>query len=301
MSSAAWSVLNLLKENVVFSELSPEELDQIIGITERKSYQRNQQVFAQNQEAHYMFIVEEGEFVLSLHNSELKTFKRGHLFGEIGIINKDLRTAGVRAKSAAAAYAISGEKLFNTEIIPATTSLKVIRALAVKITNYLRSREQTPTSALIREGETEHVEFKSSLRWNTHINKKDQAIEHAALKTIAAFLNAEGGTLLIGVNDEGEILGLKADQFQNEDKMLLHLTKLIKDRIGTIFTSFINAEIEPIGGKQVLRIDCEPATLPAYLKDKNNEIFYVRTGPATTAMRVSKIFDYIKLRFEHRP
>jgi hypothetical protein len=67
---------------------------------------------------------------------------------------------------------------------------------------------------LIAGGETRAVEFKSTLRMNLHTGQVDDKIQVSALKTIAGFLNAKGGTLLIGVADNGEVLGLDADGFQ---------------------------------------------------------------------------------------
>ncbi len=288
----------LFQRNSIFKNLNENELAEIIGISKRQNYADNEAVFSQNQEAEYLFLVENGKFKLTLPNANSKSLFPGELFGEIGIINRNLRTGTVRSKGDSSAYLICGKGLFDGEKVSPNTSLKVIRALAVKITNYLRSRELTATKDLINEGETEHIEFKSSLRWNIHINKKDKAIEHASLKTIAAFLNSEGGTLLVGVNDEQEILGLKEDQFANADKVLLHLNKLIKDKIGTLHTQFINSEVEEIDGKNVLRVDCEAGTIPAYLKNGNEEIFYIRTGPATTNLTLSKVHDYIMMRFK---
>lgn len=99
-----------------------------------------------------------------------------------------------------------------------------------RVTNYLRSIQQTSTQELILKGENERVEFKSTLRWNLRAEKKDKAITHASLKTIAAFLNTDGGILLIGVADEGTLLGLNNDKFENEDKLLLFLTNTIKSQ-----------------------------------------------------------------------
>ena len=93
---------------------------------------------------------------------------------------------------------------------------------------------------------------------------------------------------------------LKDDQFANEDKMLLHLTKLIKDRISPLHIDFVNYSIEAIENKQVLRIDCQPATIPAYLVDRGDEHFYVRTGPASTSLKLSRVYKYIQMRFEGR-
>lgn len=287
----------LLKNNPVFSALTHDELDELLLISERKIFRKDAPVFSKNEEAHYLFLVESGSFILNLPNSDYKTFNPGDLFGEIGVINEDMRTGSVRANDHSSAYAICGYKLFDPEHIKAQTSLKVLRALSVKITSYLQSREQTSTLQLIRRGETEHVEFKSSLRWNVHTKKKDPNIEHAIMKTLAAFLNAEGGTLLIGVKDDGELLGLKNDQFQNEDRMLLHMTKLINDRISPLHSRFVNLQVEEIKGKQIMRVDCEAATVPAYLSYQKVEHFYVRTGPSTTSLSVRKIYDYISMRF----
>ena len=287
----------LLSQNPIFSELEEGELKEISAITKYAEYEENELVFSQSQIAHYIFLVADGSFQLSLPNSEHKIFLPGEIFGEIAIINKNLRSGSVWAQEASGAYAICGTRLFQKEHVRPSTALKIVRALSIKITNYLRSREQIATEELIREGESEFVEFKSSLRFNKYTRKKDRAIEMASLKTIAAFLNAEGGTLLVGVSDDHKILGLKDDQFQNEDKLLLHLNKLIKDRIGTLLIPFIDASVEELSGKFVLRIDCQASTIPAYVKNGSSELFFIRTGPSTTNLQVSKIYDYIRMRF----
>jgi hypothetical protein len=78
---------------------------------------------------------------------------------------------------------------------------------------------------LIATGENDKLEFKATLRWNIHAERVGKEIEHETLKTIAAFLNSEGGTLLIGVSDSGEILGLDADGFENDDRFLQTLNE----------------------------------------------------------------------------
>ena len=52
-------------------------------------------------------------------------------------------------------------------------------------------------------------------------------MEKAVLKTIVAFLNSDGGNLLIGVADDGAIIGADVASFDNKDKMGLHLSNLI--------------------------------------------------------------------------
>ena len=291
------NTLPLFQGILVFSKLSEAEIREILSITQRKAFKKNEAVFVQNQEARFLFVVENGSFILNLPNSDYKTFQPGDVFGETALINRNLRTGSVRSTGNSTVLAICGNSIFDTEKVSPSTALKVVRALAERLTNYLRSREQISTWELIKEGETEHVEFKSSLRWNKYTNKKDQAIEHAILKTLAGFMNSEGGTLLIGVNDDGEPLGLAHDQFSNSDKMMLHLTKLIHDRISQIHHQFINMSVEEIKGKEVFRVDCEAATVPAYLSKNKEDYFYVRSGPSTTSLNIRKLYDYIQMRF----
>lgn len=150
---------------------------------------------------------------------------------------------------------------------------------------------------LIAGGESGAVEFKSTLRMNLHTGQADDKIQLSALKTIAAFLNAKGGTLLVGVADDGEILGLSADGFANEDKLGLHLVNLIKDRIGDVFLPYVHPHFRDEDGTRVLVIQCEKGPKPAFVKDGNLQRFFVRGGNATTELSGASVMDYVKQRF----
>ena len=82
-----------------------------------------------------------------------------------------------------------------------------------------RKSKAISVSELLAAEESDEVEFKSTLRTNLHTGQADAKIELSALKSVAGFLNAQGGTLMIGVDDDGKVLGLAADKFPNEDKM----------------------------------------------------------------------------------
>ncbi len=192
-------ILELFKKNPVFSNLSDNALNQILAISKRVTYKKDELVFSEDQPAHFLFLVEEGAYSLSLQNDRYKIFQSGDIFGEIAIINRSVRTGAIWAKEAGSLICICGKRLFEPDKIDPAISLKIVRELAVKITNYLRSREQISTTDLVQEGEDDFVEFKSTLRWNMHTQKRDKAIEHASLKTIAAFLNSHGGTLSISL------------------------------------------------------------------------------------------------------
>ncbi len=149
----------------------------------------------------------------------------------------------------------------------------------------------------IRGGENSLVEFKSTLRVNLHTGKNDPKMEHSALKTICAFLNSKGGTLVIGVDDAGTALGVEIDKFPNEDKMDLHLGNLIKGKIGASSALHITPGFADFEGKRVLSVECEPSPKPVYLKDNGQEYFYIRTGASTTNLPASQIADYVASRF----
>ena len=157
---------------------------------------------------------------------------------------------------------------------------------------------QEPSIAeIIRAGESNAVEFKSSLRVNLHTKTQDSKIEYAVRKTLAAFLNTRGGTLVIGVDDKGNPLGLENDAFKDEDKMDQHLANLIRDRLGPHHTFCLHPRFTDYEGKRILVISSDPANSPAYVKDRKTEYFYIRTGGTTTELPASKIHDYVKQRF----
>ncbi|MBP2132159.1 hypothetical protein J2128_000080 [Methanomicrobium sp. W14] len=159
-------------------------------------------------------------------------------------------------------------------------------------------QEKFDLSVLIDNGESEAVEFKSTLRTNLHTGSPDQRIELAALKTLAGFLNTNGGTLVIGISDDGSPVGLEADNFPNEDKMSLHLVNIVKSRISPQTPTLMNMHFEDHEGERVMVIRCRKSSSPVFVKDNEHERFYVRTGPSTTELKASQTHEYIKDRFK---
>jgi DNA-binding response OmpR family regulator len=150
--------------------------------------------------------------------------------------------------------------------------------------------------SILQEGENDKIEFKSTLRWNLHTDKADTKIENACLKTIAGHLNSDGGILMVGVDDSGQILGLKQDQFANEDKLLLHWNNLLKTHLGVEFIQFIRSKIYDFGGQQILIVQCLPSPKPVFFRRSNEEVFYIRTGNGTNQLKPSEIIAYLDQR-----
>lgn len=148
-------------------------------------------------------------------------------------------------------------------------------------------------------GENETTEYKSTLRVNLHTGQKDGRIEVAVLKTLAGFLNREGGTLYIGVSDDGTPIGIEADKFPSEDKMSLHLINLVKSRMDPVAIVNVNMRIafESHQGNRIMKVICDPSPSPIYVKDGQTEHFFVRMGPSTNELPVSQIQEFIKHRF----
>ena len=166
---------------------------------------------------------------------------------------------------------------------------------------YLRGHRSA--EALIKRGESKTLEFKSTLRWNLKDNRKDdKAITHAALKTIAAFLNTEGGDLLIGVADDGQVVGLEPDQLETDDKFLRHLAQVVRNGLGDRAGTCIDPNTQSIDGKTVCVVSCQRSPEPVFLRWKGLEAttegdFFVRSGPGTVKLPPESAQEFIRTRF----
>jgi hypothetical protein len=149
---------------------------------------------------------------------------------------------------------------------------------------------------LIENGESNILEFKSTMRMNLKTGKAGKEIELAWLKTVAAYMNTDGGILLIGVDDAGNMTGIETDNFESDDKCRLHFKNLIKQHIGLEFSKFITMEIISIEGKNIILIECERSSKPVFLKNKQAEDFYIRSGPSTVKLSVSEVLAYMEKR-----
>jgi hypothetical protein len=148
-------------------------------------------------------------------------------------------------------------------------------------------------TSLSKSPESKTLEFKSTIRFNLRTEKNDKAIEHAWLKSVAAFLNTDGGVLLIGVNDEGNFQGIEKDNFENTDKASLHIKNLVNRYIGIEYMKFVNIHSGNLNNRPIIALVCKQATKPAYLNLPNEELFYIRIGPSSTKLTVSQAVEHI--------
>jgi len=127
-------------------------------------------------------------------------------------------------------------------------------------------------------------------------------MEQIIVKTVAAFLNTEGGTLLIGVDDSGAALGLENDyktlgKRPDRDGYENWLTNLLLDQFGKESSPFIRITFHDMAGKDVCRVAVKPSPKAVYVTDVNAENLYIRTGNATRQLITKEAIEYSKQRW----
>jgi hypothetical protein len=153
---------------------------------------------------------------------------------------------------------------------------------------------------LIAGGETDSVEFKSTARYNAHTGQADQRLEHVVVKTIAGFANTSGGTLLIGVNDDGELLGLDGDlsvmKRPDVDRYHLWLTDLLESTMGKPAATGVLVTFPSLNGSQVCVVDVRAASSPVFVRPPGtqNHEFWVRVGNSTRLLTGPDVLVYTK-------
>jgi hypothetical protein len=134
---------------------------------------------------------------------------------------------------------------------------------------------------LIKQDESYNLEFKSTFSWNLNEQKTDKEMKFSVLKSIVGFMNSNGGTLIIGVNDNHDVIGMAYDYDSNwkgnKDGFLLDFNDYIEKAIGlSNYKKYISFNQEPIDGKEVCVVKVEKSLDPIYIKKNNQKYLYVR-------------------------
>jgi len=156
-----------------------------------------------------------------------------------------------------------------------------------------------PTAEVIASGESSNVEFKSTARLNLHTDQRDPAIELAVVKAVAGFLNAHGGTLLIGVADDGSPRGLDDDYGavgnKGRDGYENFLTTMLDKRIGRAAVADVQIAFHSVDGHDVCRLDVEPSPEPVFVtNDKGDADLYVRLNNSTRLLNTADALRYVR-------
>jgi len=131
-------------------------------------------------------------------------------------------------------------------------------------------------------GESDVVEFKSTLRYDIRNNVVNKKLEFIIAKTIVAFLNTEGGKLLIGVDDNQNIIGLQNDistlKKPDLDGFELQLIEVIKKYIGTEYGPHLKITFPQHDEQTICLIKVSKSSKPVFISFEDKESFFVRTG-----------------------
>ena len=174
--------------------------------------------------------------------------------------------------------------------------------IASWIPDDVNSTDEHGVRLLMNDGESDTVEFKSSLRWDRREEQVNKALECVAVKTLAGFLNAKGGTLLLGVDDSGAAVGLSADygtlKKQDRDGFELKLQEIVTRDLGEAASaSFLTVNFHEIDGEDICQVTVSPSDHPIYVDNHRQAVFYLRSGNATRPLPVDEAVRYVQHRW----
>jgi hypothetical protein len=177
-----------------------------------------------------------------------------------------------------------------------------VRSLKMKQLKIMGSQKllQKSIPSLINEGENEFVEFTPSLRYDHRQVRTEKNLEETTLKSIAGFLNASGGVIIIGVKNTGQVLGLDNDYWslknKNNDGFEKRLISIIANRLGRDICVKVHITFHWIEFKEICSLFIEPSYRPVYLQEGSRTSFYLRTGTITNFLSTSETVEYLKTR-----
>lgn len=226
-----------------------------------------------------------------------------------------------------ASYFDNGESVYTSAVdegsaavpvatMPSTTA-EVDDDLLVQIRNdpamFTRMMEEVfglhetwtmPTDHLLTE-ETRHVEFKQSARWS--VTSDDPKIhktfaEEIIARTVAGFLNGHGGTLLIGVNNDSQPVGLDSDYShvkpQNADGFVNWLDTMLEKTLGHTGAHRVQIRIDVINGIEVCRLDVPASSKPIWTRFKKQDaVLFVRRNNSTRQVPADEVDQFLAERF----
>ena len=304
--SAYWAALNLLDAEMLFSDLKVSAmLDPLV--TPVKDMERhhlfpkahlNQLGITDNKLRNTIANMAFVDWSDNLEISDTPPFDYW------SIMTKDMDSSQIKDQSWLHALPIGWEYLVYNEFCEKRRKLiaEVVRTGFDRLCEE-QSEISPPVTGLrelINRGESNVLEFKESARWSYGTEKKGKS-EQVIIKTIAGFMNTEGGTLLIGIADDGSVVGLESDydtlSKSNQDGYELFLTQLISDKISGPAAPLCKITFEKLDSNDICRVDIAASPKPVFacpLESKSPTDFWVRLGNKTDQIRGPDQLEYIE-------
>ncbi|WP_295777897.1 helix-turn-helix domain-containing protein [uncultured Microbacterium sp.] len=188
-----------------------------------------------------------------------------------------------------------------TALLLAAGSSLGLSFLVAGVAALLRRDGAIDVAALLEKGESDRVEFKETARWNVRDDKKDARMEQVVAKTVAAFLNSSGGTLLIGVDDDGRVHGLDRDfatlRTPDADRFELWLRDMLTASLGKNAAAMPRIRFAEVDGATVCAVRCPRAPEPVFVVQGGGTELWVRVGNSTRAFGVDEAVTYVARHF----
>jgi CheY-like chemotaxis protein len=224
----------------------------------------------------------------------LEEMTRQDLFAPVVVISGEgTQTETIKALRLGAVDYVTKEKA--EQELKDRIQQAILRSSAV-----LENIGRRPTSDLLTGPETRTVEFKETARWDVRRGTKDARMEQEITKTIAGFLNSFGGTLLIGVTNKGQAVGLRHDfstfgtKMDPVDSFTNWLTTLLVQSVGAADAALVRIHLEETGDDlDVCRVDVPASSHPVFVT-VDDDAFFVRYDNSTRRLTPRQTMDYIR-------
>ena len=189
--------------------------------------------------------------------------------------------------------------------------LEYRRAALAAAINHFINLDTAPVAVveigdLVAAGESDIVEFKASARWDYRESRANKALEGVVVKTVAGFVNSKGGTLLIGVEDSGNVVGLQQDystlnQRPDRDGYQQFLVNLISSNLGASVHAHLAVSLHDVRGQDVCAIRCSPSPVPVYVTEGGVSRLFARTGNTTQELPGRQAVEYVRSHWSGAP
>lgn len=280
-----------------------------------------------NDEVHYAVLSSDGELKSAFGEIPLKILSQSPFFNRkatetaidngklyriysepvLDINNKPVGSIIVPKDMTLEIQAMRSQDLFNTILVLISLGLAVGITVWFSAREFLRHQNSLPVEEALRVGESKTVEFKSVYRYDRKLQQQNDELRLGVLKSIAGFLNSDGGTLYIGVEEDKSghlsIRGIEDELMlsrNSKDELHLDLRNLITTRIGSEFSPFITDRIEEVQNKPCWIVTVDRSPEPAFVRwrakgeVKEHKKFYVREGPRTSDLDNEGTWRYIR-------
>ena len=213
----------------------------------------------------------------------------------------DVTVLGDRSKviKIAEQYANGGiDLLVDATRADRDSTLISLASLVIKEADAEKERDTT-VHVLVSQGESKTMEFKSSLKWDTREKNANKELVKEVVRTVAAFLNSDGGTLLIGVDDKGEVLGIEKDLslMKGLDGFQITFANAVKTMLGEDIGPLLRLDFAKKDGRTVAIVTCPPCHRAVFVKEDTGNEFYARAASSSQRMDAQAANSYISGRW----